>query len=87
MNYVEAFARKKRHRRNGVIAFLLSEFILTSAIGQMTSDRIGLITFLLVFVVFAAYLWWDWTCPACRKRLPQEFWKGSCPHCGEQLSA
>lgn len=86
MDYVQEFQRKKRHRRNAIFAFLLTEFIATSAIGQMTTDRIGLITFLVVLVGYLIYIWWDWSCPACHKRLPPEFWNGSCPHCGQKLT-
>jgi len=86
MDYVHAFEQKKRHRRNAIIAGLLLEFVGASAVGQILGDTAGLVFFLLVIIGFLAYMWWDWRCPACRKRLAPEFAHGACPHCGTRLT-
>jgi len=82
-----AFAYKKRRRGVAVVAALLLVFVGASAVGQMTQDRIGMIFALLVVIGFVLFMWKDWRCPACGKRLGPEFGGGECPHCSTRLSA
>jgi rubrerythrin len=37
--------------------------------------------------IAAAFSWWNWRCPACRKLLGAQLRPADCPHCGVPLDA
>lgn len=84
-NVIAEYQRRRRRRTVAVVVAFVLLFFGISMVAQMIGDRPAQIGAILIVVGLLVFVWRDWRCPACSKRLGPELQHKECPHCGARL--